>query len=147
MYTLLDNADPEIFGTLVTEFRQWMKAKGFQHKPLIISEYGVLMPSTYIAPDGQAATGDRLLITFMRESFDFMLNEKDPGLGYPADENRLVQQWLWFSLNAPINGNLCSPEDPTEITKFGSAFRGYTHVLLGLPRVMLPITANGYHFN
>ncbi|HUT15365.1 MAG TPA: hypothetical protein VMY98_03875 [Anaerolineae bacterium] len=144
MYTLLDNADPEILKTLVIEFRQWMKAKGFQNKPLIISEYGVLMPSTYIAPDGDQITGDQLLIKFMRESFSFLLNEKDPELGYPEDENRLVQQWLWFSLNAPVNGNLFSPEDPSRITQFGSAFRGYMHVLMGLPRVMLPVTTHSY---
>jgi len=156
MYTLLDNADPDIFKTLVTEFRQWMKAKGFQDKPLIISEYGVLMPSTYVAPDGQEGTGDHLVITFMRESFDFLLNKKDPDLGYPEDEDRLVQQWLWYSLNSPpndpatgkgFNGALFSHEHPAQITKFGSAFRAYMHVLLGLPRVMLPITANGYHAN
>ena len=144
MYTLLDNADPEILKTLVLEFRQWMKAKGFQSKPLIISEYGVLMPSTYIAPDGDETTGDLLLISFMRESFNFLLNEKDPELGYPEDENRLVQQWLWFSLNAPVNGHLFSPEDPSRITQFGSAFRGYTHALLGLPRVMLPIMTHSH---
>jgi len=147
LYELVDCADPGIFRQLVVEFRQWMKVKGFQDKALIISEYGVLQPSTYIAPDEEESTGDQLLITFMRESFSFLLNEKNPELGYPADENRLVQQWLWFSLNAPVNGHLFSSEDPTEITKFGSTFRDYVHVLLGLPRVVLPIITNGYHSN
>ena len=148
LYTLLDNANPGIFRQLVIAFRQWMKAKGFQNKPLIISEYGVLMPSTYIAEDGDAATGDQKIIAFMRQTFDFLVNAKDVNLGYPADDNRLVQQWLWYSLNDQpydpatgfgFNGSLFSHQDPAQMTKFGIAFREYIYELLGYPKILLPL--------
>lgn len=147
LYTFTDNANPEIFRQLVIEFRQWMKERGFQNKPLIISEYGVLMPSSYIG-DGDAAEGDQQLIRFMRETFNFLVTAADPHLGYPADGNRLVQQWLWYSLNSQLydpetgwgfNGPLFSSRDPSELTVFGSMFRQYMYALLGRPRALLPI--------
>jgi hypothetical protein len=145
-----DNANPAIFRRLVTEFRQWMKEQGFQAKPLIISEYGVLLPSTYIGYGsgyGDEAFGDQVLKVFMRETFNFMVYTKDPDLGYPADDNRLVQQWLWYSVNDQpynldtgegYNGGLFSHLDPTEMTQFGAFFREYIHALVGYPRIMLP---------
>jgi hypothetical protein len=150
LYTLQQNADPEIFQQLVTAFRQWMKDRGFQNKPLIISEYGVLMPSDYLG-DGDEARGDQMVIDFMLTTFDFLVNARDPNLGYPADDNRLVQQWLWYSLNDQpyddvtglgFNGSLFSHLDPTQLTVFGWAFHGYMHALLGYPRVLLPLIMN-----
>ncbi len=146
-----DNANPEIFRQLVTGFRQWMKAQGFQNKPLIITEYGVLLPSTYIGYGdgyGDESFGDQVLIDFMRETFSFLVSAKDADLGHPADDNRLVQQWLWFSLNTQpydpatgrgYNGSLFLHSDPAQITKFGVAFREYMHTLLGYPRILLPL--------
>jgi len=150
-----DNANPALFRQLVTQFRQWMKAQGLQNKPLIISEYGVLLPSTYIgygAGYGDEAFGDQVLKTFMRETFEFLVTAKDPQLGYPADDYRLVQQWLWYSLNDRpfgydpdtgrqfgFNGALFDHTDPTRMTQFGQTFRDYVRVLLGYPRVLLPM--------
>ncbi len=145
-----DNANPEIFKRLVTDMRQWMKDKGFQDKPLIISEYGVLLPSTYIGYGdgyGDEDFGNRVLIDFMYGTFNFLVNAKDPDLGYPQDDYRLVQQWLWYSLNTQpynpdtgrgYNGSLFSHRDPTEMTLFGAAFRNYMHTLEGYPRILLP---------
>jgi len=96
-YDLTDCASIPIFKTLVTEFRTWMKDKGQRNKPLIISEMGVLQPSDYIAPDKES--GDQRIEQFMAETFDWLLSATDPDIGCPADENRLVQRWLWFSLN------------------------------------------------
>jgi hypothetical protein len=146
LYTLQDNANPVIFRQLVIEFRQWMKDRGFQNKPLIISEYGVLMPWDRLAADEQ--TGDQMVVDFMRTTFDFLVSAKDPSLGYPADDNRLVQEWLWYSLNDQpfddntnlgFNGSLFSYLDPTQMTKFGWTFRDYMHTLLGYPRILLPV--------
>jgi hypothetical protein len=128
-----------------------MKQQGFQDKPLIISEYGVLLPSTYIGYGpgyGDEAFGDHVLKVFMRETFDFLVNAKDPDLGYPADDNRLVQQWMWYSLNdqpydidtgVGYNGSLFSHLDHTQMTQFGAFFREYMHELMGYPRIMLPL--------
>ena len=145
LYTIQDNANPELFGQLVTGFRQWMKDKGFQGKPLIVSEYGVLMPSDILA-DGDTSRGDRMVMRFMRETFDFLANAVDPDLGYPADDYRLVQQWLWYSLNDQpfdgqrlgFNGSLFSHLDPKQMTIFGAVFREYMHSLMGYPRIVLP---------
>jgi hypothetical protein len=150
-----DNANPALFRQLVTQFRQWMKDRGFQNKPLIISEYGVLLPSTYIGYGegyGDGAFGDQVLKTFMRETFEFLVTAKDPQLGYPEDDYRLVQQWLWYSLNDRpfgydpdtgkqygFNGALFDHTDPTRMTPFGQTFRNYVRVLLGYPRVLLPM--------
>ncbi len=140
LYTLLDNGDPAVFRQLVTEFRQWMKDRGFQDKPLIISEYGVIMPSSYIVEGGDPARGDRKVTEFMLETFDWLLTTHDADLGYPADGDRLVQQWMWFSLNSHYNGALFNNVDPKVITPFGRAFRGYMWKLLGLMRtISLPV--------
>jgi len=144
LYTIEDNANPELFGQLVTGFRQWMKAKGFQGKPLIVSEYGVLMPSD-ILTDGGTSRGDLMVMRFMRETFDFLVNAVDPDLGFAADDYRLVQQWLWYSLNdrpfdgqrLGFNGSLFSHLDPKQMTIFGAVFREYMHRLMGYPRSML----------
>ncbi len=148
LYSWEDNANPAIFRQLVTDFRQWMKEKGFQDKPLIISEYGVLYPSWLLTlPDEDEARGDQMVIDFMRQTFDFLVTARDPDLGYPADDHRLVQQWLWYSLNDEpfndvtgrgFNGGLFDHWDPARITKFGASFRDYLHVLMGYPRIMLP---------
>jgi hypothetical protein len=81
-----------------------------------------------------------VLKTFMRETFDFLVNTQDPELGYPADGNRLVQQWLWYSVNEQpfdettgvgFNGALFNYLHPEEITPFGVLFRDYVQLLRG----------------
>ena len=127
LYSIEDNADPAIFRQLVREFRQWMNARGERNKPLIISEYGVLMPSDYLAPTPKE--GDIIVKQFMTESFDYLLTAVDTQIGYPADGNRLVQRWLWYSLNdspANFNGGLFRHDDPAQITGFGLHFSAYT---------------------
>ena len=63
-----------------------------QNKPLIISEYGVLMPKEYGFPP-------EAVNAFMDKTFDYMLKTRDPALGFPEDDHHLVQMWAWFSLN------------------------------------------------
>ncbi|MDH7490179.1 MAG: DNRLRE domain-containing protein [Anaerolineae bacterium] len=127
LYTIEDNADPAIFRQLVREFRVWMNARGERNKPLIISEYGVLMPSDYLAPTVEE--GDQMVKQFMTQTFDFLRTAVDASIGYPADGNRLVQRWLWYSLNdSPdnFNGGLFRHDDPSQITGFGEHFAQYT---------------------
>ncbi len=151
-----DNANPVLFRQLVISFREWMKAHGFQNKPLIISEYGVLFPSSYIgygAGYGDPNFGDMVLISFIRETFEFMVDARDPSVGYAADDYHLVQQWLWYSINDQpydfatgkgYNGSLFSHVDPTQMTIFGVAWREYMHTLLGYPRALLPLVARRF---
>ena len=45
------------------------------------------------------------------------MNANDPAIGYPRDNNRLVQQWAWFSVEYPGSG---SSSDLTTATGEGS---------------------------
>jgi len=151
LYTLDDNASIAIFQQLIVEMRDWMFARGFQNKPLIISEYGVLLPPEY------GYTVDRVN-AYMNASFDYLLSATNVNRGYPADENRLVQRWLWYSLNDEpwnndtgdgFNGGLFDyryPTYPGVITPFGINFREYTDTILYGPPVILNLQqgVNGY---
>ncbi len=126
-YEIIDNCNAGAFQLLIIEFCTWLAERGERDKPVIITEYGVLMPSSYL-PEG-----DQSVLGFMEGTFDFMLNTRDPVLGYAADENRLVQRWLWFSLNFPFyeetpggyNSALCHWQRPDELTVFGEFYRDY----------------------
>ncbi len=84
--------DMEIFDTQIRYFRQWMKNRGQQNKPLIVSEYGILYE--------HAGLENRERVkTFMLGTFDYFMNTKDCDLGYLADDCRLVQRWAWYSLD------------------------------------------------
>ncbi len=130
LYTIADNDNIAIFRQHVVEFRTWMRDRGQRNKPLIITEYGVLMPVQY------GFTPERVN-AYMSASFDYLLTARDDDLGCPDDGNRLVQRWLWCSLND-------QPYDPStgrgfngalfdyrtrEITAMGANFRGYTDAL------------------
>ena len=133
-----DNANVELFIQQVTEFRQWMKDNGYQDKPLIISEYGVLLPSSLLGeaaqyPQSPVALGDQMVKDFMLGTFDWLLTAADLDTGYAADGYRLVQRWLWYSLNdkpydgtGGFNGSLFVYNQPTLLTQFGLTFHEYT---------------------
>ena len=114
--------------------RTWMKNHGQQNKPLILSEYGQLYPclncvgqntSNCFPRDefGNCFTPGRSA-TFLTNSFNYLNSAADASLGYPLDNNRLVQQWLWFSLNYPAfeNSNLVT-NPPMALTVVGNAFK------------------------
>jgi hypothetical protein len=127
LYDIADNWNVDIFKQLLTEFCTWLVERGERDKPLIISEYGTLMPSSYMP------NGDQDVLAFMQGTFDYMLDARDPVLGYADDEGRLVQRWLWFSLNFPsydespggFNGALYHWDQPDQLTVFGEFYRDY----------------------
>jgi len=104
------------------------------------------MPSSYL---GSGATeeeierdGDQKVVAFMLGTFDYMLHTKDPYLGWGRDRGRLIQRWLWFSLNVPMylecdpdhpkdcwwvgfNGWLYDWQETHNLTVFGEAYRDY----------------------
>jgi hypothetical protein len=137
--TFADNASYDLFVRLITDMRTWMNARGFRNKPLIISEYGVLMPPDYLGDNKEQA--DALVASFMTRTFEFMLNTVDPAIGYPADGNRLVQRWMWYSLNdrpynmqtgEGFNGSLFDwnvKTYPGALTYFGQVFKDYVSPL------------------
>lgn len=138
--TECDNAD--IFKSMVLDFRQWMKDHGQQSKPLIISETGVLQPSYYLVEplyegepeEARAERGDQAIEQFMIETFDWLLASTDDEIGCPADDDRLVQRWLWFSLNGSFFDEAINPDgfngslvdyQTKQMTRFGLRFFSY----------------------
>jgi len=90
--------DIDVFKRHVVDMRRWMAARGERDKPLFITEYGFLYPSSWFdALDGPS--GDERVRIYMSETFAYLLEATDDKLGYPADGNRLVQRWAWYSLN------------------------------------------------
>jgi hypothetical protein len=107
----------------VRAFREWMRDKGQQDKPLIVSEYGILM-------NEQTGYPYERVRDFMLATFDYFLTATDPDIGYPSDGNRLVQQWAWFSLDwdnfewGATRSNLFDPTSK-EIELLGQDFADY----------------------
>jgi hypothetical protein len=132
-----DNDDVEIFKQQIRDFRNWMADQGYGGWPLIISEFGVLMPVEF------GFDVDRVN-AFMDASFEF-LRTATSATGYLADGYRLVQRWAWFSLDNPpydpdipmtFNGNLFDPYT-TDITVYGLNFATHTEPLSELDYIDL----------
>ena len=119
LYEVQDNANIEILKEQVLTFRRWMARQGFRDKPLIVSEFSVLMPPDYGFPFERVRD-------FMISASDFFMTAADGSLGYPADGYRLVQRWAWYSLadKQYYTGNLLDPETG-QITPLGRAFADY----------------------
>ena len=140
-----DAVDIAVFMEHIGRMRTWMANNGYRNVPLILSEFGVLQPSGcgflgVGAPDPYAA-GNQMVKDFMTASFNYLLQATDPTIGYPADGNRLVQQWAWYSLNAPMstadcsyinsaNGSLYYTNNPSQLTEFGYHYKQYTDALV-----------------
>lgn len=149
-----------IFREQVVAMRQWMKARGQQNKPLIISEYGLLYPYTFkdnawFLLDEQGRPFDPPRVTkYLQETMNFLETAIDPSLGYPVDGNRLVQQWLWYSVvtNPDESGgssnlvgtNFASfaPGDAAALTTMGQAFRQRTAANPGQSNLVGGVASN-----
>ena len=121
LYEIDDGGNLDIFRQQIVDFRRWMTQRGYQDKPLIVSEYGILMPADYGFPPERVAA-------FMTSTFDFFLTAADPAIGYPADDYRLVQLWCWYSLDDSADyyptGNIFDPQTGA-VTAVGQAWVGY----------------------
>jgi hypothetical protein len=131
--------DIAYFQQFIEAFRAWMAEHGEQDKPLLISEYGILFPEwTGISTDDIKA--------FMVSSFDYLFTAQDEDIGYPADENRLVQGWIWFSLNEGVYWPAGKLFDPTtkSLTEVGNHWKDYVsdpaNPLASLPQRNLLVT-------
>jgi hypothetical protein len=67
-----------------------------------------------------------LVRDFMLDAADYMMTATDGDFGYPADGNRLVQRWAWYSAadETYSTGNLFDP-DTGQITPLGRVFAEY----------------------
>jgi hypothetical protein len=119
LYQVDDSGNLELFRRQAIGFRKWMAARGFQQRPLIVSEYGIPMPEDYGFPPERVSD-------FLVGTFDFFLMATDTGSGYPSDDFRLVQRWCWFSLDdmGYPTGNLFDPANQ-QMTHLGRTWRAY----------------------
>ena len=132
VYCYAEHDDVSIFIQQVVWMREWMKAHGQQNKPLVITEYSLLYPVHY--PDGSPffdEFGNQFLpervSAFMLATFDYLETAVDPDLGYPLDNNKLVQQWLWYAINdeSPGTPNNLLNEDYSDLTLMGQTYRDH----------------------
>jgi len=128
-YPIRDGDNVDVFRNNLIAMRQWMKDKGEQDKPLIISEYGVLWPDWFADEDGHTFPPTRVS-HFMTQTFDLFLNETYLDIGYPEDNYRLVQAWAWYSLSDDqhYNGYLFN-SGSRQISPMGQEYAAYTAAL------------------
>ena len=119
LYGIEDHDDLEAFQSQILSFRRWMAQHGQRDRPLVVSEYGILMPVDYGFDQARVKA-------FMYATFDFFSTATDEHVGYPQDSNRLVQWWAWYSLADTTypTGNLFDPETKA-VASLGSAFAQY----------------------
>lgn len=119
LYEIEDHDDLDAFKAQILGFRRWMSERGYRERPLVLSEYGVLMPADY-------GFGPERVQAFMRGTFDYMSTAVDEEAGYGPDGNRLVQWWAWYSLADTMyaTGNLFDPKTQSP-TALGAAFARY----------------------
>ena len=159
VYCSAEHDDIDIFVEQVFAMRHWMKEHGQQQKPLILSEFSIIYPfvddgnSCYLSDEyGNCFTPDRVS-TFMAAAFDHLSLLKDEQLGYAMDDNRLVQQWLWFSMYSGSLGvvsNILEPDKQT-LTQIGESFKQTVFaepsvvnlVVEKIPRVVVPVDQSG----
>ena len=117
-YQVEDSGNLGLFRRQMVEFRKWMAARGFQNRPLIVSEYGIPMPEDYGFPPER-------VLSFLIGTFDFFFTATDPVLGYPADDYKLVQRWCWYSLDDATypTGRLFDPQTG-EMSETGKGLAG-----------------------
>jgi hypothetical protein len=127
MVEVADHGRLDLLEAQIWAFRRWMDEHGYRARPLVITEYGILMPRNYGFPAS-------VVQAYMLASFDMFRSLQDESLGLEEDNNRLVQQWAWFSLS--------STEFPTgdlvdlvasELTPLGEAYRGYVSYITSQP--------------
>ncbi len=119
LYEPEDVGSVEYFKDHILNFRTWMAENGYQNTPLAITEYGILLPPEYgYTPE--------IVAQYLVDTFTWLDTATDAEIGYPADENRLVQRWAWFSLYDPLyeTSNLANIQADA-ITDIGMAFRNF----------------------
>jgi hypothetical protein len=127
LWEIENHDDLDLMRQQIVDFRRWMARHGQRDKPLIVTEYGILMPEEYGFPP-------EAVEAFMRQSFDLFLTERDPEVGYPRDDDRLVQRFVWYSLSDTMypTSNLVEPKTGA-LTSLGEVFADYAGQLDASP--------------
>ena len=148
-----DTARFDLLQSQITSFRKWMAAQGYRDIPLYVTEYGVLLPEEFGFPVN-------VVNDYMNQTFDYFRTTTDSTVGYPADENRLVQRFSWYSINDKFdaqdrighNGWLFDPDLNNQRSLMGDNFAIYAAQVVAetdllTPRVLVtppaPLSASG----
>jgi hypothetical protein len=127
LYAWWDSDRLDIFQARILAFRNWMSQRGYHDTPLYITEYGTLLPYYDFVYEHDGLVFDEARAKdFMYSTFDFLLTAKDTDVGYPADENRLVQRWLWYSLDDTQYGGAFFDQFTLDMMPLGTDFGAYT---------------------
>jgi hypothetical protein len=123
LYAVDDSANLEAFRAQIRDFRRWMAQRGYRDRPLLVTEFGIPMPADYGFPTAR-------LVAFWTGAFEYFRSAEDSDLGLPADGNRLVQAWCWFSLAVEDypTGNIVDPQTRS-LTALGQAWAAYVKSL------------------
>ena len=134
LYTYSDTFDTTLFRQRLSDFRKWMRDRGYQQTPLYITEYGTLFPYppfigfTYLdefnVPMNEARTA-----AFMTKTFDVLQTLTDTSLGYSADGGQLVQRWLWYSVDDQSYGGALFNSGTGQRTGLGDVFANYMQMI------------------
>jgi len=97
-YTWAQSVDLNVLAANLRAMRQWLADHGERHKPLIITEFGQVIPEElgYVLDD--LAFTPEVSRDYLQGAVNYFLSATDPDLGYPADGHRLVQLWAWYTL-------------------------------------------------
>jgi hypothetical protein len=91
LYEVSDHGRLDLFKSQLSAFRQWMAENGYQNTPLALTEFGILMPTSYGFPM-------EMIASYLEQTFSWLYQAQDANTGYPQDEYHLVQKWAWFSV-------------------------------------------------
>lgn len=134
LYTYSQMFDPAIFRQRLLDFRAWMRSRGYGDKPLYITEFGTLFPyppydTEYYVDEFNIPMTEARSATFMTQTFNVLRQLTDVTVGYAPDANRVVQRWLWYSLDdVSFGGPLFDPT--THLRRpLGDVFANYTNAI------------------
>ncbi len=133
VYCWAEHDSMAVFTEQVVTMRQWMKKHGQKEKPLLLSEYSILYPfeddgATCFLQDefGNCFTPARVA-DFVTNTMRYLNDATDPTLGYSLDDNRLIQQSMWFAIYHTDEGRASNivEDDLVTFTPIGKAFQDH----------------------
>ena len=132
VYCIAEHDSLELFAEQVLAMRHWMAQHGQRQKPLLLTEFSILYPfvddgsSCWLQDENGQCFEPNRVRNFMNGAFNYLNNEaKDPDLGYSLDNDRLIQQYMWFTMYSEDLGSVSSlvEEDLVTLTPLVQAFK------------------------
>lgn len=117
LYEIEQHGNISIFQQNLINFRKWMKENGYQDTPLVVSEYGILLPEEF-------GYSQDFISDYLNQTSLWMLTYQDAEIGFPDDDYHLIQKFAWFSLSDPNfpSANLANLNKET-LTLVGESFK------------------------